>query len=127
MSTVKILLSRTGWNKTKVTKDVDLILLTLTAGFALVYYIVKFKHKPKYCKMLTEILFWFHFGYTFGSSVYLAYLVSLVRKLYLKIWSFIALHDISKVWKQVFQLFQNFQILSFKFNKVILFLTSDKN
>lgn len=48
MSMVQILLSRTGWNKTKVTEDVDLILLTLTAGFALVYYIVKFKHKPKY-------------------------------------------------------------------------------
>lgn len=85
MSMVKILLSRTGWNKTKVTEDVDLILLTITAGFALVYYIVKYKHKPKYCKMLTQILHRFHFGYTFGSSVYLAYLVALVRKLYHKL------------------------------------------
>lgn len=82
MSMVKMLPSRTGWNKTKVTEDVDLILLTLTAGFALVNYILKFKHKPKFCKISTQILLRFHFGYTFGSSVYLAYLVALVRKFY---------------------------------------------
>lgn len=81
MSMVKMLLSRTGWNKTKVTENVDLILLTLTAGFALVCYIVKFKHKPKYCKMLTQILLRFHFGYTFSSLVYLAYRLALVRQL----------------------------------------------